>query len=140
MKKLAYLLPLCSLLCLTSCEKKDTPPPPPPPNPSAYYTADAESTLDTSSKKIQEPAPSHMKSGDQADSYADRPWLKKIRLALSEDKDLSPYAERINVIIIKGTIQLKGSVPNAQVRDELIKKIKLVVGDRKVEDELEVSE
>lgn len=132
MKKFVCVLPAIGLL-FTACEKKDVPT---PPNPSSYYTAEADSTLDTTTAK---PAPSDIYPGDQADSYADRPWLKKIRQALSEDRTLSPHVLNVRIIISNGTIQLKGKVPDEQTKANIVKKIKQVVGDRKIDDKLEVS-
>ncbi|CCB86867.1 MULTISPECIES: BON domain-containing protein [Parachlamydia] len=138
MKKVIYLLPALGML-FTACEKKETPTGPTPPNPSSYYTADADSALDATSTKSKDASITDTHPGDQADSYADRPWLRKIRQAIAEDKDLESQAGNIKIVIIKGTINLKGTVPNEKAKADLVKKVKQVVGDRKVEDQTEVS-
>lgn len=135
MKKFIFVVPAIALL-FTACEKKDVPP---PPNPSSYYTAEADSPPAESTATKPAASDLNLNPGDQADSYADRPWLKKIRQALSEDHTLSPNVSNVKIIISNGTIQLKGTVPDAQTKENIVKKVKQVVGDRKVEDKLEVA-
>ncbi len=75
----------------------------------------------------------------QSEKKADIAKLQSIRKALINDKSLSSSAKNVKVVVINGTVTLRGVVDSATEKAKVASAAKQYADDSKVLDELEVN-
>lgn len=75
----------------------------------------------------------------QSEKKADIAKLQSIRKALVNDKSLSTSAKNVKVVVINGTVTLRGVVDSATEKAKVASAAKQYADDSKVLDELEVN-
>lgn len=75
----------------------------------------------------------------QSEKKADIATLQSIRKALISDKSLSSSAKNVKVVVINGTVTLRGVVDSATEKAKVASAAKQYADDSKVLDELEVN-
>ncbi len=75
----------------------------------------------------------------QSEKKADIAKLQSIRKALVNDKSLSSSAKNVKVVVINGTVTLRGVVDSATEKAKVASAAKQYADDSKVLDELEVN-
>jgi osmotically-inducible protein OsmY len=70
---------------------------------------------------------------------ADRETTKKIRAAITDDKDLSTYAHNIKIITRDGIVTLKGPVRSEDERMEIQAKAQQIAGASNVTNKLTIA-
>ena len=79
-----------------------------------------------------------MTAGDQPDAKSDRLLAAKVRKAIIADKDLSTYAHNVKIIVLKGTVTLKGPVKSDDEKHKVKSDAEGAATEGKVVDELTV--
>jgi osmotically-inducible protein OsmY len=91
-------------------------------------------------KTNQGDASKEAKTADQQKmNPADRETTKKIRAALTDDKDLSTYAHNIKIITRDGIVTLKGPVRSEDERMEIQAKAQQIAGASNVTNKLTIA-
>jgi osmotically-inducible protein OsmY len=91
-------------------------------------------------KTNQRDASKEAKTADQQKmNPADRETTKKIRAALTDDKDLSTYAHNIKIITRDGIVTLKGPVRSEDERMEIQAKAQQIAGASNVTNKLTIA-
>jgi osmotically-inducible protein OsmY len=91
-------------------------------------------------KTNQGDASKEAKTADQQKmNPADRETTKKIRAALTDDKDLSTYAHNIKIITRDGIVTLKGPVRSEDERMEIQAKAQQIAGASNVMNKLTIT-
>jgi len=74
----------------------------------------------------------------QKENSSDREIARQIRRAIVQDKSLSTYAHNVKIISRNGMVTIKGPVRSDEEKQAIEAKAKQVVGESKVDDQLEV--
>jgi osmotically-inducible protein OsmY len=91
-------------------------------------------------KTNQRDASKEAKTADQQKmNPADRETTKKIRAALTDDKDLSTYAHNIKIITRDGMVTLKGPVRSEDERMEIQSRAQQIAGASNVTNKLTIA-
>ena len=75
----------------------------------------------------------------QKNAKADRVLAAKIRKAVIADKSLSTYAHNAKIIVMNGTVTLRGPVRSEQEKNTLEAKAKEIAGAAAVKNELTIA-
>lgn len=75
----------------------------------------------------------------QSQTKSDIATVQSIRKALVNDKSLSTSAKNVKVVVINGTVTLRGVVANAEEKAKVASAAKQYANDSKVLDELEIN-
>jgi len=77
---------------------------------------------------------------NQSNAKADRELAAQARKAIIADKDLSTYAHNVKVIVVNGTITLKGPVKSDDERQKVAADVASVASPDKVANQLTVKQ
>jgi hyperosmotically inducible periplasmic protein len=76
----------------------------------------------------------------QSNTTADRTTAAQARKAIVQDKDLSTYAHNVKVIVLDGTVTLKGPVKSDDEKQKVVADVASVVPADKVVNQLTVKQ
>ncbi len=68
----------------------------------------------------------------------DKALARQVREAFVEDEGLSVYGKNVAILVDRGTITLRGSVPNEQERSRVEKRAKEAASGKRVVNDIEV--
>jgi hyperosmotically inducible periplasmic protein len=77
---------------------------------------------------------------NQSNAKADRQTAADVRKAIVADKDLSTYAHNVKVVVLNGTVTLKGPVKSDDEKQKVATDVASVVAADKVTNDLTVKQ
>lgn len=80
-----------------------------------------------------------MTADDQPNNPADRELLRKIRRAVTSEKNMSTKARNVKIMVTGGMVTLRGPVSSAEEKQRIEALAKQLAGDANVTNNLEVT-
>ena len=129
-----------ALASVTGCENKPAnTPPPPPQSPARTDVQKSVPAADNTARNKGDMAADAKTPTDQSEAQADIKTTADIRRAIMDDKTMSVNAQNCKIITDKaGMVTLRGVVNSQAEKDSVAAKARIIAGDAKVDNQLEV--
>jgi osmotically-inducible protein OsmY len=109
-------------------------------NPLLVSHATAQSTSSQAADNSAQNKTQVTTADNQTNAKADRQMAADVRKAIVADKDLSTYAHNVKVVVLNGTVTLKGPVKSDDEKQKVATDVASVVAADKVTNELTVKQ